>query len=216
MLDLAVYLVTDSRQLLEAGHDPVEAVRAAVAGGVSAVQVRDKHADARDALAFVLALSASLPASVALFVNDRVDVFLAARARGARVSGVHVGQGDLPAADVRAMIGPDAVIGLTTSTPAEVADAAAHPARIGYLGVGAVHATSSKADAPPVIGVEGVGRLARAASVPAVAIGGITEGDLPALRAAGLAGAAVVSAICAAPDPRAAARRLAAAWEAAA
>lgn len=210
--DLSIYLVTDAAQACSRGRALVDTVRAAVAGGVTAVQIRDKHADARDVLELAAAIAADLPPRVALFINDRVDVFLAARLEGIRVTGVHVGQRDLPVAAVRAMIGAEAVLGLTANTPDAVQAAAASAARVDYLGIGTVRATRSKADAPAALGIAGIGRLARATSLPAVAIGGIVAADLPALRAAGLAGAAVVSWICAADDPRAAAAQLAAAW----
>lgn len=214
-LDLSVYLVTDAAQARAHGRTLVDTVRAAVAGGASAIQIREKHADARDVLELAAAIAADLPSRVALFINDRVDVFLAARMRGIRVTGVHVGQRDLPVATVRAMIGAEAVLGLTANTLDAVQAAAASPARVDYLGIGTLRATRSKPDAPPALGIDGIGRLARASTLPAVAIGGIVAADLPALRAAGLAGVAVVSSICTADDPRAAAAQLAAAWSAA-
>lgn len=215
-VDLSVYLVTDAAQCARRGRDLVTTVCEAVAGGVTAVQVREKHAEAGEVLRLVLALADRLPARVALLVNDRVDVYLAARRRGARVTGVHVGQRDLPAAEVRALVGPDALIGLSASTAAQLAAAEADPARVGYVGIGAVRATGTKPDAPPAAGVAGVADLARGCALPAVAIGGVVADDLPHLRSGGLAGAAVVSWVCAAPDPRASARELADAWGAAA
>lgn len=225
-VDLSVYLVTDTTQIVHGGHgtghgvtnvaDVVDVVAAAVAGGVTAVQVRDKHADAGAFLALVQALSARLPAHVALFVNDRIDVFCAARLRGTRVTGVHIGQTDLPAEVVRELVGTDAVIGLSASTTDQLATAQTSAAGIGYVGIGAVRHTSSKPDAPPAIGVDGVADLARCCGLPAVAIGGIVPDDLPALRGAGLAGAAVISWVCRSPNPRNAAAELAAAWKEAA
>lgn len=212
MIDLSVYLVTDAQIAVDAGHDIVDVVRQAVAGGVTTVQVREKHAPAKKFLETVLAISKDLPEHVSLIVNDRVDVFLAARATGARVSGVHVGQSDLPASAVRAVIGPDAVLGLSASTPEQIAEA--HDPRNGvdYIGIGIVRTTSTKTDAPPPLGVEGFGRLAWTSALPAVAIGGITADNLPDLRRVGAAGTAVVSGICGAVDPRAAAQAHADAW----
>ncbi|MGJ9422570.1 bifunctional hydroxymethylpyrimidine kinase/phosphomethylpyrimidine kinase [Aeromicrobium sp. CF3.5] len=211
-MDLSIYLVTDAAQVERGGRDLVDVVVEAVAGGVTAVQVREKHADVHDVVRLVEALSRRLPAHVALFVNDRVDVFLAARARGARVTGVHVGQQDLPVEEVRALVGPDAVIGLTANTPEDLAAAETSPAGVGYVGIGIVRQTGSKFDAPPTLGVKGVAALARSCALPAVAIGGIVPDDLRALRSGGLAGAAVVSWVCASPDPRTAAAELARAW----
>jgi thiamine-phosphate pyrophosphorylase len=210
--DLSIYLVTDKSQATAAGHDLTDLVAAAVAGGVTAVQVREKDADAGEFLDTVRKVAAVLPESVALFVNDRVDVFLAARQAGARVAGVHVGQQDLPVGAVRDLVGPDALIGLTTNTPAELFAAGREVARVDYVGIGSVHATASKADAAPALGIEGFAALARSTFLPAVAIGGVTVDDIPGLRAAGAAGVAVISAICGAADPRAATATLARAW----
>ncbi|MGY0488686.1 thiamine phosphate synthase [Streptomyces sp. WG-D5] len=211
-VDLSVYLVTDPDQCAARGRSVAETVERAVAGGVTAVQVREKRAGGREFLRTVLDVAEVLPDHVALIVNDRVDVFLAARASGARVTGVHVGQSDLPAHVVRQLIGEEAVLGLSAATGAELRAAAADPARVDHVGIGALHATRTKADAPAPLGRDGFAGLVPLSPLPAVAIGGVTPGDLPHLRAAGAAGAAVVSGICAADDPRAAAHTYAAAW----
>jgi thiamine-phosphate pyrophosphorylase len=213
--DLSIYLVTDTAQAAAAGHHLTDLVSAAVAGGVTAVQVREKQADAGVFLDTVLKVAAVLPASVALFVNDRVDVFLAARHAGVTVTGVHVGQQDLPVGAVRDLVGPEALIGLTANTPAELFAAGREVARVDYVGIGSVHATASKADAAPALGVPGFAALAGSTFLPAVAIGGITAADIPGLRAGGAAGVAVISVICSAADPRAATARLVRAWAAA-
>lgn len=214
-LDLSVTLVTDSGIARAVGHELPDLVARAVRGGVTCVQVREKNAGGAEFLATVLAVAEALPASVTLLVNDRVDVYLAARAAGARVHGVHVGQSDLPVGAVRAIVGTDAVIGLSAATPAQLAAAAADDGRVDYVGIGALHATSTKRDAPAALGGERFAALVAASTLPAVGIGGVAAGDLPGMRAAGAAGAAVVSAICGAADPEAAARELAAAWRAA-
>ena len=207
-VDLSIYLVTDSQQLRAAGHDPVEAVLAAVEGGVTTVQVREKYAPGREILAYTEALAERLPDRVSLIVNDRVDVFLAARRRGARVDGVHIGQRDLPVDEVRELVGPDAVIGLSAGGAEYLAAAAASSVRIDYVGIGPVHATTSKADAAEPLGVTKAVELVGGAPVPAVAIGGITPPDVVPLRSGGFDGVAVVSWICGAADPGAAARAL--------
>lgn len=211
-LDLSVYLVTDSAACRSAGRTVTATVAEAVAGGVTCVQVREKDASAREVLRLLTALGELLPESVALFVNDRVDVFAAARARGVRVTGVHVGQSDLPVSAVRALVGPDALIGLSASTPAQLEAAAADPAGVAYVGIGALHPTTTKTDAPEPLGHEAFARLCAASRLPAVAIGGVTAADLARLRASGAAGGAVSSAVCAAPDAREAAARLSTAW----
>jgi thiamine-phosphate pyrophosphorylase len=214
-IDLSLCLVTDSALASSAGHTLVDMVRQAVAGGVTAVQVREKDASAREFLDTVLRISDVLPDSVALFVNDRVDVFLAARAAGRRVTGMHVGQSDLTARTVRELVGPDAIIGLSASTDEQLRAAASDPALISYVGIGALHPTRTKRDAPPALGHSEFARLVSVGALPAVAIGGVSRDDLGAIRRSGAAGAAVVSALCAARDPQAAARELRAAWGAA-
>ena len=211
-VDLSVYLVTDAGQVAARGRDLLDTVRRAVAGGVSAVQVREKGAPARTFLEAVAAIGAVLPEPVALFVNDRVDVFCAARDVGARVTGVHLGQDDLPVAAARALVGPEAVIGLSAATPAQVQPAGTDPGRVDYLGVGVVRATATKIDTPDPLGVAGIADRVRLTSLPVVAIGGVTVADMAPLRACGAAGAAIVSGICAAEDPEAAAGAYAAAW----
>ncbi len=210
-LDLSVYLVTDSALASARGADLVDVVAAAIEGGVTTVQVREKHASSRAFLELVTRLEQVVPPSVALLVNDRVDVFLAARARGSRVAGVHLGQSDLPVDVVRHLVGPDAVIGLSAATDAELLAVSGAD----YVGIGALHATQTKLDAPEPLGLWEFGRLAALTDLPAVAIGGVTKADMPLLRAAGADGGAVVSAILSAPDPAEAARELASAWRSA-
>ncbi len=212
--DLSIYLVTDSRLAAAAGHDLVDLVAAAADAdaGVTAVQVREKDASALHFLSTVVRLADRLPERVALLVNDRVDVFLAARAAGAHVAGVHVGQSDLPVEAVRELIGPDAILGLSASTVGQLRAAAEHPSRVDYVGIGALHPTTTKTNAPAALGHDEFARLVAASALPVVGIGGVAEADLPRMRAAGAVGAAVVSAICSARDPADAARRLRAAW----
>lgn len=211
-LDLSVYLVTDHDQSRAAGRDLVDTVLAAVEGGVTVVQVRGKHLSARDLLALTIRLGDVLPEDVPLLVNDRVDVYVAARSLGGRVDGVHVGQDDLPVVTVRRMIGPEAVLGLSTSTVPQVAEAS-DCAVVDYVGIGVVRETTTKTDAPAPLGLDGVGALAAHTALPAVAIGGIRAADFAPLRRHGLAGAAVVSEVCAATDPRGAAMACALSWQ---
>src|SRR5690606_14394690 len=144
------------------GRDPVDLARAAALGGAGVVQVRDKQACGRDLLAVVRAVTDAVvgtrpqgatpagadtgPAGTAVVVNDRVDVFLAARAAGTPVGGVHVGQDDLPAPVVRSLVGPGALLGVSAATPDDIRAAAAEGVA-DYLGVGPVHATAAKVDA---------------------------------------------------------------------
>jgi len=195
------------------GHRPQDVAAAAVSAGVGAVQLRAKHEGTRALLDLTLRVADAVAGRVPLLVDDRCDVVLAARSRGARVDGVHVGQRDLPAADARDLLGPDAVVGLSAATPAQVA-AALEEGAADHLGVGTFRATSTKQDAPPPLGAVGLAGLVARSGLPVVAIGGLVASDAPAVRGAGAAALAVVSAVCAAPDPGASARELVAAWAA--
>ncbi|HWJ75375.1 MAG TPA: thiamine phosphate synthase [Kaistia sp.] len=195
--DLSLYLVTDPG--LAEPRGVVETVRAAVAGGITLVQLRDPSAKGRAQVETATALLEILrPLGIPLIINDRVDVALAVGA-----DGVHVGQSDIPAAMVREMIGPDRILGLSVSYAAELA--APDLAFVDYLGVGPIYATPTKINAAPPIGFDGLAALAAASPVPVVAIGGVKQEHVEPVLAAGAAGVAIVSAIMAADDPAAAA-----------
>jgi thiamine-phosphate pyrophosphorylase len=205
--DLSLYLVTDPAMTARLGL--LATVAAAVEGGVTLVQLRHKEAPARDLIETGRALKALLaPRGIPLIVNDRADV---AQAIGA--DGVHVGQGDQPPAIVRSLLGPRAIIGLSVTQEQELGafDAAAAD----YVGLGPLFPTGTKLDAAPAIGAAGFSRLRRRLRCPVVAIGGITAGNAAEAIECGADGIAVVSAICAATDPRAAARNLRTAVDAA-
>ncbi|TDN43427.1 thiamine-phosphate pyrophosphorylase [Curtobacterium flaccumfaciens] len=216
MTDVGVYLVTDGVLCDRHGVGVLGVVRAAVHAGVRIVQVRDKDASARDLLALTSAVADTVGDRALVVVDDRLDVALAARRAGHRVAGVHLGQSDVPVEAARALLGPEAHVGLTANTPEHLAAVARLPrGTVDLLGVGVVHPTSTKPDHPPALGHDGFARLARTArstGVPCVAIGGVTLDDVLPLRAAGAAGVAVVSGICAAADPGAAAAAYVAAW----
>lgn len=210
-VDLSLYLVTDPA--LCGVRGVVETVRQAVAGGVSIVQLRDKLATDEQTVEQLLELSDAIAGRALLVVDDRLDAAVTAIERGARVDGVHLGQGDAPAEQARALLGPDAIIGLTANT-AEHIDAvrALSAGTIDYLGIGVIRPTSTKPDHPPALGVTGFRALAASSPVPCVAIGGIGIDDTEDLRDAGAAGIAVVSALCAADDPTEAARAFRRRW----
>ena len=207
--DPRLYLVTDTA--LCAPRSVPEVVAAAVAGGVTAVQVRDKTAGRRDLLALTRAVQAVLAdrPDVRVVVNDAVDVALLTGAD------VHVGQDDLPAAEVRALLGPDPLVGVSVGDAADLAGVLALPAgTVDLVGIGPVWATPTKPDAGPGLGLDGVRALAAAAregGLLAVAIGGISAANAAAVAATGVDGICVVSDVCAAGDPAAAARSLRAA-----
>jgi len=179
-------------------------VFAAVEGGVTAVQLRCKDYPARAFVEEARALIAELrPLGIPLIVNDRVDVALAAGA-----DGVHVGQDDLAAADVRRMVGDDLLVGLSVTNLAEAF--ALDPAIVDYAGVGPVFATPTKPDAAPPLGIAGTHAVCNVLTVPAVAIGGIGPTNAAEVLTTGVAGVAVISAICGADSPRTSAAQLAA------
>ncbi|MFN8498810.1 MAG: thiamine phosphate synthase [Anaerolineae bacterium] len=198
--DWSLTVITDSE--LSLGRPDLVVARAAMAGGATVVQLRQKRGSTRDMVALGHALrQLTSEMGVTFIVNDRLDVALAVGANG-----VHVGQDDLPAAAARALLGPDRLLGVSAATPDEAR--AAHAAGADYLGVGAVYATGSKADAGAPIGLDGLALVAQATGLPIVAIGGIGPGRAAACIEHGAAGVAVISAIVSQADPEAAARRL--------
>ena len=204
--DLSLYLVTDPA--LVPRRDLVKVVTAAVAGGVTMVQLRDKDAGDVELVVIARELRAALPRSVPLIVNDRVAVALAGGAQG-----VHVGWADAPMAEARAAVGPDRLVGQSATTDDEVAQL--DPAQLDYVGLGPFAATATKPDAGAPLGPARFAELRRRIARPVVAIGGIGATNAGAAIAAGADGVAVVSAICGKADPRGAAAALRAAIDAA-
>lgn len=177
-------------------------VEKAVEGGATMVQLRDPHCSDAALVVAARRLKAVLAGTgVPLLVNDRVEVALAVDAEG-----THVGQNDMPPARARALLGPDRLLGLSITHPAQIAGR--DQSLIDYAGLGPVFATASKPDAAPPLGLGGLAAAAARLEVPVVAIGGIQEHHVAALKGAGAAGVAVISAICGAVDPAAATRAL--------
>lgn len=200
-VDVSLYLIL--------GPDiaaPIDVASAAVAGGVSLIQWRDKTGSTAAQVAAVRALVAAV--DVPVLVNDRADVAVVAGA-----AGVHVGHGDLTPAEARLIVGPDAIVGLTVHNMAEAI--AADGAPVSYASVGGVFATHSKVNPNPPIGIDGfraiAGRLKQQGALPVCAIAGITPDRAATLVAAGADGVAVIASIARAADPRTAAAELAAA-----
>ncbi|NCA82022.1 MAG: thiamine phosphate synthase [Opitutae bacterium] len=199
-IDYSLYLVTD--RSLSRGRATVEIVRAAVAGGVTCVQLREKSCGTREFIEEARASVAVLRgAGVPLIVNDRVDVALAAGA-----AGVHLGQRDMALADARRLGPPGWIIGIS----AESVEDAIRAEREGadYIGVSPVFATPTKTDTAPPLGLEGLRAIRAVVKIPLVAIGGIHTGNARDVIRAGADGLAVVSAIASADSPRAAAAAL--------
>ena len=198
--DLGVYLITD--RACCGTRSVEEVVSAAIDNGVTMVQLRDKNVDAGPMLALGRRLLELLrPNRIALIVNDRIDV-----AQVLDADGVHIGQQDIPYAQARRLLGPAKIIGVSIGSEAEARDAAGWD--VDYVGVGPVYPTATKLDAGKALGPDESARLARLSGHRAVAIGGIDSANAATVYAAGLEGVAVVSAICSALDPGAAARWL--------
>ena len=201
--DVRLYVIVDPAVC--AGRDPVDVARAAAAGGATLVQLRDKNGDIPALLTLARRMKEALAdTGVPLIINDRVDVALAIDA-----DGTHVGQGDLPASEARALLGQRAILGLSHKTPQEVAES---PVRmLSYAAIGGIFPTTSKEQ-----GASGLDAFtdmarqmrARAPALPIVGIAGITAENAASVIAAGANGVAVISAVCAADDPEAATHRL--------
>ena len=199
MIDLSLYLVTDRG--LSQGRSTVNVVRAAVRGGVTCVQLREKHCSAREFIAEARAVKElldSLETRVPLIINDRIDVALAVDA-----DGVHIGQSDMPLADARRLVGQSMIIGVSAESVEDAVRAEAEGAD--YLGVSPIFATPTKTDTAPPLGMDGVRSIRAAVSLPLVGIGGIHAGNAAAVIRAGADGVAVVSAIVSAGCPKSAA-----------
>ncbi|MFM9332257.1 thiamine phosphate synthase [Paenibacillus mesotrionivorans] len=198
---LQLYLVMDMQSY--GGRTAVEIAREAIDGGVTMIQWREKSQPLRDVLEIskqVRALCRGL--GIPFVVNDRVDIALLLDA-----DGVHVGQDDLPAPEVRRLIGPDRFVGVSAGSWEEACWALEQEAD--YLGVGPVYGTPTKPDAGDAIGFELLGRLkAECSGIPRVGIGGINRSNAGLVTKAGADGIAVVSAITRSSNPQEAAAEL--------
>lgn len=203
-IDYSLYLCTDRGLMTSATIE--ESVEAALKGGATVVQLREKDCASREFYELALRVKRITGGyKVPLIINDRVDIALAVHA-----DGVHIGQKDLPCRAVRAVVPPEMLVGVSAATVAEAVQAEADGAD--YLGVGAMFATSTKADTRPVT-METLLAIRQAVKIPIVVIGGINERTLQAFKGTGVNGIAVVSAIVAKPDPEAAAKELLRLWK---
>jgi thiamine-phosphate pyrophosphorylase len=185
---------------------PTAVAEAVLRGGCAALQLRAKRlADAEYLELGRGIVSLCRTAGVPFFVNDRVDLVAELGA-----DGVHVGQTDLPFEAVRAAVGARTMIGVSTHSAEQALDAERRGAQL--IGFGPVFATTSKLDPDPVVGLEGLRAVCASVRIPVIAIGGITSANVADVRAAGAQLAAVISAVCRAEDPEAAARMLHGAW----
>ena len=183
------------------GRDMRWLLDAVLAGGCRMVQLREKRMPLADVYALARALAERCRQTGALFiVNDRADLALAVGA-----DGLHVGQGDLPAAAARRLLPPDRILGVSTHGVEQARQALAD--RADYVAVGSIFPTGTKAEFQ-LVGPDLVRTLRPEIPVPLVGIGGITLDNAQEVIAAGADAVAVISAVCAAPDPEAATRRL--------
>lgn len=197
--NLLLYAVTD-RHWLD-GRTLKEVVLESLEGGVTMLQLREKHLDEAHFLEEAKELQTLCRSwHVPFLINDNVEIALAMEA-----DGVHVGQSDMAAGDVRKKLGDDKIIGVSAQTVEQAL--LAEKAGADYLGVGAVFPTSSKDDANEVT-YETLKAICSAVSIPVVAIGGITQENVHLLAGSGICGAAVISAIYAEPDIKKAAAEL--------
>ncbi len=191
--NLLVYAVTDRHWLN--GRTLYEVVKESLDGGVTFLQLREKDLDDENFLKEAVELKGLCKEyKVPFVINDNVDIAIKMDA-----DGVHVGQSDMEAGDVRAKLGPDKIIGVSTQTVEQAILAEQRGAD--YLGVGAVFPTGSKDDADDV-SLETLKAICEAVSIPVVAIGGITLENTPQLAGTGISGVAVISAIYAQEDIR--------------
>ncbi len=204
VLDLSIYVLTDCVPELGRTHEQVAA--AAIEGGATMIQFRDKMMDDRQfaETAAKLLLIARV-AKVPLIINDRVSIAIATGA-----DGVHVGQHDGDVCEIKKTLPPKMIFGVSATNYSEAIRMDAVGAD--YLGAGPVFLTSSKEDATPPTGIEELERICRDVRTPVVAIGGINRETLRCAIHAGVAGVAVISAVSHAPDIAASVRELSLVW----
>ncbi|MBM9535836.1 thiamine phosphate synthase [Desulfobulbus alkaliphilus] len=200
MFDYSLYLVTDRG--LARGRSTPDIVRAAIAGGATCVQLREKNRPIREFIEEARALKTILTGvGIPLIINDRVDVALAVNA-----DGVHLGQNDMHIRDARRLAGTSMIIGISVESVHDALHAEAEGAD--YIGVSPIFVTPTKHDTAPALGLEGLRAIRAAVTLPLVGIGGIHPENTADLIRAGADGVAVVSAIVSAPCPRSAAKAL--------
>ncbi|RGS71318.1 thiamine phosphate synthase [Mitsuokella sp. AF21-1AC] len=222
-LDISAYFVVGPENTL--GRPVPEVIRAAVSHGFTCLQLRSKTASARELINLCGETACVLQElhkedAVALLVDDRLDVVLAAREQGIKVDGIHVGQSDVPVSVCRKYLGERGVIGLSARTN-ELLDYVRHAdtSDIDYFGAGPLHETPTKRDCGR--GADGrvitrsfeeLTELHRISPVPVVVGGGVKACDLPALKATGVEGFFVVSAVAGAENPGRAAKEMVSIW----
>ena len=199
-IDYSLYLVTDRG--LSGGRTTLDIVKAAVSGGVTCVQLREKDCSTLDFIEQALTIKEFLRArDVPLIINDRLDIALAVEA-----DGVHLGQNDMPLDMAQKIAGGSMLIGISAES---LQDAIlAEKGGADYVGVSPIYATPTKTDTAPPLGIEGLRKIKHTVNLPLVGIGGLNATNSAEVIRNGADGVAVVSAIVAAEDPEGAAANL--------
>lgn len=218
--DLTAYLVVGSENT--SGRQLIDVIHSALEGGITFLQLREKHLSTRDFIESAIQIAAIVTQfnqenakSVKFVINDRLDVVLAAKALGAIIDGIHIGQDDLPPKIARQLLGENAIIGLTCDSLDLVLMANQEfKGIIDYIGAGPIHATPTKIDCGHgyIQGVDGIAELALKSDLPLVAGGGVKLQDLESLAKTQASGWFVVSAISMADDVRLATQNLVDEW----
>jgi len=200
MTDYSLYLVTDRGLCL--GRNLIDIVKAAVKGGVTVVQLREKEAETREFLSLGMNIKDILAGkNIPLIINDRIDIALALDA-----DGVHLGNNDMPYEIARKILGPDKIIGLSAECVEDAVEA--DRLRADYIGVSPVYTTPTKPELETGLGIQGLQEIRKVTRLPLVAIGGMKVYNCREIIENGADGIAVVSGICSAPDPEKAAKDL--------
>ncbi|MDR0571291.1 MAG: thiamine phosphate synthase [Rickettsiales bacterium] len=198
-IDYSLYLVTNRDLMVSSSLEMV--VEESIKGGVTLVQLREKHALGLEFYNLGKRIkSITQKYGVPLIINDRIDV-----AQAVDADGVHIGQKDLPVAEVRKILGNNKIVGVSASNLQEAIEAEVNGAD--YLGVGAMYPTTTKGDAECVT-MEELSKIRTRVKIPIVVIGGINDNNIPNFRGTGIDGVAVVSAIMSAKNTKNAAEKL--------
>lgn len=199
-MDYTLYLVTDRG--LSRGRSTLEIVQAAVRGGVTCVQLREKNCSAREFIAEATAIQSFLKEhGIPLIINDRLDI-----AQAIQADGVHLGQNDIPLKMARAIVKDSMLIGISAESLQDAVEAERDGAD--YIGVSPIYTTATKSDTAPALGLEGLREIRKAVRIPLVGIGGLNRSNAAEVIGNGADGIAVVSAIVSADDPENAAAEL--------
>ncbi len=199
-IDFSLYLVTDRG--LARGRSTLDIVKAAVNGGVTCVQLREKDCSTLEFIEQALSIKDYLSArGIPLIINDRLDV-----AQAVKADGIHLGQTDMPLDMARVIVGDSMIIGISAESLEDAIEGEKGGAD--YLGVSPIYATPTKTDTAPALGLEGLCQIRAAVKIPLVGIGGLNRENAAEVIRNGADGVAVVSAIVSAEDPAAAAGEL--------